>query len=78
MSKRINQVEPNIADDDILSVNQYISSDSWVTEHKKTRELENQIGKFVGRKYSIASPKVSRIIYITQHTTEAQTETSST
>ena len=64
MSKRINQVEPNIADDDILSVNQYISSDSWVTEHKITRELEDQIGKFVGRKYSIAVPNGTIALYL--------------
>ena len=64
MSKKINQVEPNIADDDILSVNQYISSDSWVTEHKITRELEDQIGKFVGRKYSIAVPNGTIALYL--------------
>ena len=64
MSKKINQVEPNITDDDILSVNQYISSDSWVTEHKITSELEDQISKFVGRKYSIAVPNGTIALYL--------------
>ena len=40
---RIFQVEPSISSDDIEAVNNYISSGSWITEHKLTEDLENQI-----------------------------------
>ena len=49
MSKKINQVEPNISENDIQRVNDYMSSGAWITEHALTTELEEKIADFVGR-----------------------------
>ena len=48
----INQVEPNISSEDIESVSQYMKSDSWITEHNVTKELENKVASYVDRKYA--------------------------
>ena len=64
MLKKINQVEPNILDDDISSVTQYISSGSWITEHNTTREFENKISKFVGRQHAVAVPNGTIALYL--------------
>ena len=63
MSK-INQVEPNINSQDIQSVNEYMTSGSWITENKKTEEFENLISKFVGRSYGVAVPNGTIAIYL--------------
>ena len=49
MSKKINQVEPNISEKDIQMVNDYMSSGAWITEHALTKELEDKLADFVGR-----------------------------
>ena len=64
MSKKINQVEPNINSQDIQSVNEYMTSGSWITENKKTEEFENLISKFVGRSYGVAVPNGTIAIYL--------------
>ena len=64
MSKKINQVEPNINSEDIQSVNEYMSSGAWITENKKTEEFENLISKFVGRSYGVAVPNGTIAIYL--------------
>ena len=38
MSKKINQVEPNISQEDIRRINNYMSSESWITEHEITKD----------------------------------------
>ena len=52
----INQVEPNISNEDIESVSKYMQSGSWITEHKLTKELEDKIASYVNRKYAVAVP----------------------
>ena len=64
MSKKINQVEPNIDSEDIQSVNEYMSSGAWITENKKTEEFENLISNFVGRSYGVAVPNGTIAIYL--------------
>ena len=64
MSKKINQVEPNINSQDIRSVNEYMTSGSWITENKKTEEFENLISKFVGRSYGVVVPNGTIAIYL--------------
>ena len=61
---KYNQVEPLIDNDDVLNVSEYLSSGAWITEHQKTRELENNIKDFVGRKYGIAVPNGTIAIYL--------------
>ena len=64
MSKKINQVEPNISENDIQRVNDYMSSGAWITEHALTKELEEKIADFVGRKYAVAVPNGTIAIYL--------------
>ena len=64
MSKKINQVEPNISEKDIQMVNDYMSSGAWITEHALTKELEDKIADFVGRKYAVAVPNGTIAIYL--------------
>ena len=61
MSEKINQVEPNISEQDIQRVSDYMSSGAWITEHALTKELEEKIAHFVSRKYAIAVPNLSLI-----------------
>ena len=64
MSEKINQVEPNISEQDIQRVSEYMSSGAWITEHALTKELEEKIAHFVGRKYAIAVPNGTIAIYL--------------
>ena len=64
MSEKINQVEPNISENDIQRVNDYMSSGAWITEHALTKELEEKIADFVGRKYAVAVPNGTIAIYL--------------
>ena len=61
---RIFQVEPSISSDDIEAVNNYISSGSWITEHKLTEDLENQIKQYLDREYAVAVPNGTIAIYL--------------
>lgn len=61
---RIFQVEPSISNDDIEAVNNYISSRSWITEHKLTEDLENQIKHYLDRKYAVAVPNGTIALYL--------------
>ena len=60
----INQVEPNISSEDIERVSQYMKSDSWITEHNVTKELENKVASYVDRKYAVAVPNGTIAIYL--------------
>ena len=60
----INQVEPNISNEDIESVSKYMQSGSWITEHKLTKELEDKIASYVNRKYAVAVPNGTIAIYL--------------
>ena len=60
----INQVEPNISNEDIESVSQYMQSGSWITEHKLTKELEDKVASYVDRKYAVAVPNGTIAIYL--------------
>ena len=52
MLEKINQVEPNISEQDIQRVSDYMSSGAWITEHAPPKELEEKIAHFVNRKYA--------------------------
>ena len=64
MSEKINQVEPDISNTDIEKINEYLHSNSWITEHKVTQELENSISTYVDRKYAVAVPNGTIAIYL--------------
>ena len=64
MSEKINQIEPEITPQDIDEVTKYLGSGSWITEHKITGSLEDQIANIVGRKHSVAVPNGTIAIYL--------------
>ena len=60
----INQIEPVITEEDIDSVNNYLKSGGWLTEHKLTKSLEENIASYLGRKYAVAVPNGTIAIYL--------------
>ena len=48
----ISQVEPNISNEDVQNVTEYMESGSWITEHKVTEKLEENVASYVNRKYN--------------------------
>ena len=61
---RIFQVEPDVSQQDITNVTDYLQSGGWLTEHKVTAELEEKIKTYVGRKHSTAVPNGTIAIYL--------------
>lgn len=53
--KFIPQIEPLIGQEEAEAMQDYLSSGAWLTEFKKTEEFENQISKFTGSKYCVAT-----------------------
>lgn len=53
MSKFIPQMEPWFDEKEINAVNAYMQGDGWLTEYKKTEELEGMIAKYTGAKYCV-------------------------
>ena len=53
MNKFINQMEPWFDEREINAVNAYMRSDGWLTEFKKTEELEKIIAKYTGARYCV-------------------------
>jgi len=64
MLKMISQVEPNISNEDVQNVTEYMESGSWITEHKVTEKLEENVASYVNRKYSVAVPNGTIAIYL--------------
>jgi len=60
----INQIEPVITEEDIESVNSYLKSGGWLTEHTLTKSLEQRIASYLGRKYAVAVPNGTIAIYL--------------
>ena len=61
---KIFQVEPLISKEDIESVNNYMTSGSWITENKVTKELEDKLSDYLGRKFAVAVPNGTIAIYL--------------
>lgn len=53
---KINQIEPSYGEEEIAAVGAYLKSGGWITEHKKTKELEKMIADYVGAKYCVMLP----------------------
>ena len=56
MKDSINQYEPDITEADIAAVNEYLRSGGFVTEFKKTRELEKSISEYCQTSDSVIFP----------------------
>lgn len=63
-NKFIPQVAPEVSNSDIKSVTNYLQSGGWVTEHQVTRDFEDMLSNFVGRKYATAVPNGTIAIYL--------------
>ena len=59
----INQIEPVITEEDIASVDEYLRSGGWLTEHSLTRKLEKEISDYLERRYAVAVPNGTVAIY---------------
>lgn len=60
----INQIEPVITKEDIESVNSYLESGGWLTEHSITKKLEENIASYIDRRYAVAVPNGTIAIYL--------------
>ena len=60
----INQIEPVITEEDIASVDDYLRSGGWLTEHSLTRKLEKEISDYLERSYAVAVPNGTVAIYM--------------
>ena len=60
----INQIEPVITEEDILSVDEYLRSGGWLTEHSLTKKLEKEISDYLERSYAVAVPNGTVAIYM--------------
>lgn len=60
----INQIEPVITEEDIDSVDKYLRSGGWLTEHSLTRKLEEEISEYLGRNHAVAVPNGTVAIYM--------------
>lgn len=49
--KFINQMEPSFDECERIALNEYMMSDGWVTEFKKTREFEASIAEYTGASF---------------------------
>jgi len=49
----INQIEPSFDESEKKALIEYMDSDGWLTEHKKTEELEKRISEYTGSKYCV-------------------------
>ena len=52
VTKRINQMEPWLGEEEKRAVTEYLDSGGWLTEFRKTREFEKLIADFTGSGYA--------------------------
>lgn len=53
---KIPQMEPWFDEAESKAVGEYMKSGGWMTEHKKTADLEAALGKFIGAKHVVMVP----------------------
>ena len=53
MKKNIPQIEPIFGEEERIALNTYMQEGGWVTEFKKTQELENMIASYTGAKHCV-------------------------
>jgi len=52
VTRRINQMEPWIGEEEKRAMMEYLASGGWLTEFKKTREFEKLIADYTGSRYA--------------------------
>jgi len=62
--KFIHQVEPYIPENVITAVDEYLRSGGWLTEFRKTRELEEMIAGFVGARHGVVVTSGTVALYL--------------
>ncbi len=51
--KKIQQYEPNFGEEEQIAMNEYMKSESWLTEHTKTKKFEQLLQQALGVKHAI-------------------------
>jgi len=67
MSKVIPQIEPLFGEEERQAVYDYMGTGAWLTEHVKTRELEEVIANYIGIKHCIMFPNGTMALYAALH-----------
>ncbi len=62
--KYINQIEPLITENEVKAMTEYLRSDGWLTEFKKTEEFEQMIADFLGVKYAVVVTSGTAALYL--------------
>lgn len=60
----INQVEPWVTEEDRNALSAYMNSGGWLTEHKHTREFEEQVADYVGARHASCVPNGTLGLYL--------------
>lgn len=63
----INQMEPSYDDKEKNAIIEYLNGGGWITEFKKTRELEEMIAGFVGTKFCSILPNGTLTLWAALH-----------
>ena len=63
MIETIEQMAPNYGAEEIKAVTDYLHSGGWLTEFRKTRELEAMIADYVDTKHCIMTPNATLALY---------------
>ena len=59
-----NQIEPLITENEVKAMTEYLQSDGWLTEFKKTEEFEQMIADFLGVKYAVVVTSGTAALYL--------------
>ena len=62
--KYISQIEPFITENEVKAMTEYLRSDGWLTEYKKTGELEQMIADFLDVKYAVVVTSGTVALYL--------------
>ncbi len=64
VTRRINQMEPWIGEEEKRAMMEYLASDGWLTEFKKTREFETLIADYTGSQHAtvVSNGTISLVI----------------
>lgn len=69
----IPQMEPSFDDREANALAEYMRSGGWLTEYKKTRELEGMIAEYVGSKHCIMMPSGTAALMAALYCTDLRT-----
>jgi perosamine synthetase len=60
----LNQIEPQIDENEVLAMTDYLRSGGWLTEYKKTAEFERMIAEYTGSRFCCVVPNATSALTI--------------